>query len=103
MSLKSEKAADLALIVAAMGEPVVWNDKTYTALIVDPIISQELMMAGYVDQAAFTIKFLKSDFRTVIPKQGDSVNFNGQEFIIHKVNNRSQLPLLIVEVGCKDD
>ena len=33
MSLKDEKAADLSVIVAEIREPVIWNGRTYTAII----------------------------------------------------------------------
>ena len=50
MSLKDEKAADLAEIVAEIGEPVVWNGRTYRAIITSIESSNILQIGGFGEE-----------------------------------------------------
>jgi hypothetical protein len=46
MSLKDERAADAAELLAEIGEPVVWNGQTYNAIITALDLSDVLQVGG---------------------------------------------------------
>ncbi len=98
MDFFSQQAADTSEIFAEFGKDVLWNNTPLKALIVDPVISQDFLPGGFVDQASFTIKFLRSDFHDHFPQHGDAIQYDGETFIINKVTNRPPHALVIVEV-----
>jgi hypothetical protein len=60
MSLHDEKAAALAEVLAATGEPVVWKGQTYQALVSDNPLSHDLGLGGFDSQGDCTIKIPRS-------------------------------------------
>ena len=60
MSLKDEKAADLSGIVAEIGEPVIWNGRTYKAIITSIESSDTLQIGGFGEDYDFTVKIAKA-------------------------------------------
>jgi hypothetical protein len=103
VSLKSEKSADLAKILAEMGEPVVWNGQTIQGLISAPITAQELDIGGIVESADFTIKVARSAFTAQRPSHGDRIEFDGREFRIVRIGDHPGYPLLILYVTTPDE
>lgn len=103
MNLKSEKSADLAEIVAEMGEPIVWKGQTIQALISAPVTAQELDIGGIVESADFTIKVARSVFFSQRPAHGDRVEFDGRDFRIVRISDHPGYPLLILYVTTPDE
>jgi len=102
MSLKDEKAADLAQLLDEVGEPVEWNGQTYKALVSDPAIGEHLEIGGFTGTGEFTIKIPRSAFGTRFPKLGEIVEFEGNRFRIERITKHPQYPLLVIVVGPLD-
>jgi len=62
VSIKDEKAADLAGILDEVGEPVTWNGRTLRALVSDPAIGEHLELGGFTGTGDFTIKIPRTAF-----------------------------------------
>lgn len=102
MSLKSEKSADLALILKAIGEPVTWNGQTFQAFVSDPAIGEHLDLGGFTGTGDFTIKIVRSSFAGQLPKLGEIVEFEGNRFRITRLTNHPQYPMLVLVLGPLD-
>lgn len=103
MSLKAEKSADLAAIIAEMGEPIIWNGQTIQGLISAPVTAQELDIGGLVESADFTIKVARSAFSDQRPSHGDRIEFDGRDFRIVRIGDHPGYPLLILYVTTPDE
>ena len=99
MSIKSEKAADLAGILDEVGEPVTWNGRTFKALVSDPAIGEHLDLGGFVGTGDFTIKIPRPALGTQLPKLGEIVGFEGVRFRIVRITNHPQYPMIVLVVG----
>ena len=99
MSIKDEKAADLAAILAEVGETVVWNGQPYRALVSDPTIGERLEIGGFADTGDFTIKIPRSAFSGRLPKLGEIVEFEGERFRIARITNHPQYPMIVLVVS----
>lgn len=102
MSLSDEKAADLAGLLNEIGEPVMWNGRTYKALVSDPAIGERLEIGGFTGTGEFTIKIPRSAFESRFPKLGELIEFEGARFRIERITNHPQYPLLVIVVGPLD-
>ena len=69
MTLKAEKAADLAEIVSEMGEPVVWNGRTYRAIITAIESMETLQIGGFGEEYDFTVKIAKAVLGRFLPSR----------------------------------
>ena len=96
MSLQDEKAAALTEILAATGEPVVWNGETYQALATDNPLSQDLALGGFEAKGNCTIKIPRSAFPDERPKLGDPIEFNGEPHRITRVTDHAQYPMVVL-------
>jgi hypothetical protein len=96
MSLHDEKAAALTEILAATGEPVIWNGKTYQALVTDNPLSQELALGGFEAKGNCTIKIPRSAFTDERPELGDPVEFNGEPYRVTRVTDHPQYPMIVL-------
>ena len=99
MSIKDEKAADLAGILDEVGEPVTWNGRTLRALVSDPAIGEHLALGGFIGTGDFTIKIPRTAFGAQVPKLGDIVGFEGGQFRIVRITNHPQYPMIVMVVG----
>ncbi|XHR30409.1 MAG: hypothetical protein ACFUZC_07570 [Chthoniobacteraceae bacterium] len=102
MSLRDEKAADLAGLLNEVGELVTWNGRTYKALVSDPAIGEHLDLGGFTGTGEFTIKIPRASFDKRLPKLGELVEFEGDRFRIERITNHPQYPLLVIVVGPLD-
>jgi hypothetical protein len=102
VSIRDEKAADLAEILVEIGEEVTWEGEVYRALISEPMLSQELEIGGFAGTGDFTIKIPRAAFGDVAPKLGDLLGFQEQSFRITRVSNHPQFPMLVLVVTPAD-
>ena len=101
MTLKDEKAADLASIVAEIGEPVVWNGRTYQAIITAIVSSDLLQIGGFSEEYDFTVKILKLSLRNERPKVNEPIQFDGKTYRIAKVSESPAYPMVTLTVQVK--
>ena len=97
--MKDEKAADLAAILAEVGETVVWKGKPYAALVSDPTIGEHLELGGFVESGDFTIKIPRAALTDHLPKLGEIVEFEGERFRIGRIANHPQYPMIVLTVA----
>jgi hypothetical protein len=99
MTLREEKAADLANILDVVGEPVIWQGNTYQALISEPTISQELNVGGFTETGDFTIKIMRSALTGATPQLGELIGFQSQDYRITRVTDHPQFPMIVLVVS----
>jgi hypothetical protein len=102
MSLHDEKAAALAEVLAATGEPVVWKGQTYQALVSDNPLSHELGVGGFDSKGDCTIKIPRSALGGERPKLGERVEFQGASYRITRVTDHPQFPMVVLVVEPED-
>ena len=99
MNIKDEKAADLAAILAEVGETVTWNGRPFQSLVSDPTVGEHLELGGFVGTGDFTIKIPRAAFGGSLPKLGDVVEFEGERFRIVRITNHPQYPMIVLVVS----
>jgi len=101
VSLKSEKAADLAEIVAEIGEPVVWNGRAYRAIITSIESSNILQIGGFSEEYDFTVKIAKAALGKARPKVNEAIQFDSKTYRISKVSESPAYPMVTLTVQVK--
>ena len=102
MSLHDEKAAALAEILAATGEPVIWNGQTYQALVSENPLSHDLRLGGFEAKGDCTIKILRAAFTDETPKLGQRIEFQETKYRITRVTDHPQYPMIVLVVEPED-
>ena len=102
MSLQDEKAAALTEILAAPGEPVVWQGQTYQALVTDNPLSLELALGGFVAKGDCTMKIPRAAFTDGKPKIGDPIQFQETDYRITRVTDHPQYPMIVLVAEPKE-
>ena len=102
MSLHDEKAAALAEVLAATGEPVVWKGQTYQALVTDNPLSHDLGLGGFEAKGDCTIKIPRLAFVTTRPKLGERIEFQEAGYRITRVTDHPQYPMVVLVVEPED-
>jgi hypothetical protein len=103
MSLREEKAADLAQLLQEIGEPVAWNGTTYQALVTAAVFSQEFVVGGFADAADFAVKIPLAVFPDQRPEHGDRMMFEEKEYRITRVTTHPQYPMLVLALSSPDE
>lgn len=101
MSFKAEKAADLAEIVSEIGEPVVWNGRTYRAIITAIESLETLQIGGFSEEYDFTVKIAKVVLGRSRPKVNEAIQFDGKTYRISKVSDSPAYPMVTLTVQAK--
>ena len=102
MSIKDEMAADAVEILAEIGEPVTWNGITFSALLSDPGLSEDLGLGGFSGTGDFTIKILRSALGDARPKLGDIIGFEGARYRITRTTDHPRYPMVVLVVSPED-
>ena len=101
MSLKDERAADAAELLAEIGEPVVWNGQTYNAIITAVDLSDVLQVGGFGENYDFTVKIAKADLGDARPHLNDPIEFDGTTYRIAKTSESGNYPMVTLTVRSK--
>jgi len=101
VNIKDEKVADLAGIVAEIGEPVVWNGRTYRAIITSIESSETLQIGGFGEEYDFTVKIAKAVLGRFRPKVNEAIQFDGKTYRISKVSDSPAYPIVTLTVQAK--
>jgi hypothetical protein len=102
VSVYNEIAADAAQVFAEFGKEIQWKDRAYPALISEPAFSQEFETGGFADAGDFTIKLLRATLLHGIPRLGDRIAFNGEDYRVVRVTDRPPHPLIILVLSTPD-
>jgi hypothetical protein len=101
MNLRDEKAADAAELLEAIGEPVIWNGRTFKALISPVEVSAaKAGVGGFEEGYDFTVKIAASAFPDNQRPQPDAdiVTFDGRDYLVGKVTSHLQSPFVTLHV-----
>lgn len=101
MSLKSEKAADVAEIIGEIGEPVHWSGKTLKAIITPVELSDALAIGGFDQEYDFTVKIPKAALGNARPRLNDPIEFDEKTYRIAKVSESPGYPMIVLTVQSK--
>ena len=96
MSLHEEKFAALTEILAATGEPVLWKDRAFKALVTDNPLDQTLALGGFEAKGDCTMKVLRSALGTDRPKLGETLTFQDATYRITRVTDHPQFPMIVL-------
>ncbi len=96
MSLHDEKAAALAEVLTATGEPIVWKGRTLHALVSDNPLSQDLTLGGFSAKGDCTMKVLRSELGADHPRLGEAVEFQDTTYRITRVTDHPQFPMVVL-------
>jgi hypothetical protein len=99
---KQEVKSALGEIFNEMGVVVTYRGKTYTCTVAAGQNALELESGGFVPDGNFNIKFLESELGANRPAVGDTVNYNGDEYRVIWVSNRSGRGQVEVQVQPRD-
>ena len=102
MSIKDEMAADAVEILAQIGEPVMWNGLTFSALVSDPSLSEDLGLGGFSGAGDFTIKILRPALGDARPKLGGIVGFEGARYRVTRTTDHPRYPMIVLVVSPED-
>jgi hypothetical protein len=102
MSLRNEKAAALAEVLAATGEEIVWKERTLYALVSDNPLSQDIGLGGFDAKGDCTMKVLRFALGADRPKLGEKVEFQSLIYRITRVTDHPQFPMIVLVVEPED-
>jgi hypothetical protein len=102
VSVYNEMGADAAQVFAEFGKEIQWEDRTYSALISEPSMSQEFEAGGFAETGDFTIKLLRATLLHGIPKLGERITFNCEDYRVVRVTDRPPHPLIILVLSSPD-
>jgi hypothetical protein len=102
VSIKDEMAADAAEIIAEIGEPVNWKGRTYSALVSDPAIGEDLGLGGFSGTGDFTIKIMRSALGDARPKLGEIIGFETAQYRITRITDHPRYPMVVLVVSPED-
>jgi len=101
MNIRDEKAADLAGIVADIGEPVLWNGQTYASIITSIESSETLQIGGFTEEYDFSVKIPKVSLGSRRPKVNEALQFDGKTYRISRVSDSPSYPMVTLTVQAK--
>lgn len=95
-------AADAAEILAEIGEPVTWKGRTFSALVTDPTVGEDLGLGGFSGTGDFTIKIMRSAFGFERPRLGEIMGFEGNRYRITRTTDHPRYPMVVLVVSPED-
>lgn len=102
MSIHDEIAADAAEILSEIGESVSWNGRTFSALVSDPTIGEDLGLGGFSGTGDFTVKIMRSALGTARPKLGEIIGFENARYRITRITDHPRYPMVVLVVSPED-
>ncbi len=101
MTIHEEIAADFAQMLREFGKTIRYEDREIAAMISEPMLSNELVLGGEVDDVRFTAKVLRSAL-SELPRSGQIVHWDQKDYRIKAVMNRSPHAIVTLELGPAD-
>jgi len=101
MKLRDEKAVDLSEILQDIGEPVIWNGRTYRAIITATDASDALQIGGFGEEYDFVVKIAKAALGRARPKVNEALQFDGKTYRISKVSDAPAYPMVTLTAQAK--
>jgi len=101
MTLHEEIATDFAQMLSEFGKTICCEGREIAAMISEPMLSNELVLGGEVDDVRFMAKVLRSDLPE-LPRSGQLVRWDHKDFRIKAVMHRQPHAIVTLELGPAD-
>lgn len=103
MPLDSEILADLHQLLEEHGVQARWNGIDLLALVSRIRREQKIDIGGFVDTPDFSLRVPKTAFTGALPKFGERIEVDGDEYRIVQVSNHPRSPLLTLSLTTTDE
>lgn len=98
MTLSDEILADFAKLLTEHGVTITWNGTDYLALASRVRTEQSLEIGGFVSLPDFTLRIPTNAFTNGLPKHGDLVEMEDDDYRVTKVGKHPSSPLITLEM-----
>ena len=103
MNLSSEILADLRQLLSEHGVQARWNGIDLLVLVSRVRNDQQIDMGGFIDSPDLSLRVPKNAFPGELPKFGDRIEVEGEEFRIVQVSKHPRSPLLTLSLSTTDE
>jgi hypothetical protein len=103
MSLDSEILTDLRQLLTEHGVQARWNGIDLLVLVSRVRRDQQIDLGGFVDSPDLSLRVPKTAFPGELPKFGERIQVDGDDFRIVQVSNHPRLPLLTLSLSTTDE
>ena len=103
MPLDSEILADLHQLLGEHGVTARWNGIDLLVLISRVRRDQQIDLGGFVDTPDFSLRVPKTAFPADLPKFGERVEIEGEDYRIVQVAKHPRSPLLTLSLATTDE
>jgi hypothetical protein len=103
MRLESEILADLHQLLTDHGVTARWNGIDLLVLISRIRRDQQIDLGGFVDTPDLSLRVTKNSFPGDLPKFGERIEIEGEEYRIVQVSNHPRSPLLTLSLSTTDE
>jgi len=98
VSLHAEIAADFASLLEETGVDIIWQGRSYPALIGDPNVQVDLQSGGFLPQGNFSVKLLRGHLETM-PEHGEVIILDGKPYAITAISHKPGHPIVILTIA----
>jgi len=98
MNIFAEIASDFASLLDETGVDIIWQNRTYRALIGDPNVQVDLQSGGFLPQGNFTVKLLRSQLETM-PEHGEVITLDGKPYAITAISHKPGHPIITLTIA----
>ena len=103
MPLDSEILADLHQLLSEHGVMARWNGVDLLVLVSRIRRDQQIDLGGFIDSPNLSLRIPKNAFPTELPKFGDRIEIDGDEYRIVQVAKHPRSPLLTLSLSTTDE
>ena len=103
MDLDSEILADLRQLLSEHGVRARWNGIDLLVLVSRIRRDQQIDLGGFVDSPDLSLRVPKNAFPGDLPKFGERIEVDGDEFLIVQVSMPPRSPLLTLSLATTDE
>jgi hypothetical protein len=103
MSLDSEILTDLIQLLTEHGVQARWKDIDLLVLVSRVRRDQQIEMGGFVDSPDLSLRVPKTAFPGDLPKFGERIEVDGEEYRIVQVAKHPRSPLLTLSLSTPDE
>jgi len=103
MALETEILADLRQLLTEHGVTARWNGIDLLVLVSRIRRDQQIDLGGFVDTPDLSLRVPKAAFPGDLPKFGERIEVDGEEFRIVQVAKHPRSPLLTLSLSTTDE
>jgi hypothetical protein len=103
MSLDSDILADLRELLCEHGVTARWKGIDLLVLASRLRNEQQIDIGGFVDSPDMSLRVPKAAFPGPIPKLGERISIEGEDYRISRVSNHPRSPLLTLTLTAPDE